>query len=392
MISDPLENTISTEFKDPLALTTIRYADRTEYYFTIHPTPETGGSLTAQIQSVYGCLIEQLQALNARILYERIYADEAAWSEVTIERQKLLEAVDRFDQGKAALFDGGPCEGSGLSGIQVWAISGVELKPVVHRGAVCGRIFRVAEGEYAILSAIQSEPEPDKLKHAYRMFEEAAVLLQDIGFSYKTNILRTWIYLEDILAWYDDFNRARSTIYRKIGVMASDGFLPASTGIGFSVPGEGFCLMDVLAFKRAEGSDVTIKRCFNPLQNEAPDYGSAFTRGTELTVGDLRTALISGTASIDESGATIHQGDARRQMIRTIENIQALLVQSGLRWEDISQGTVFLPSRDLHAVYQEVAREMNLPRTPLMEVVGVVCRDDLLVEIEAVAVGKISRD
>lgn len=385
MISDKPTTTIQGTSENGLSVFQISLASRTEYYVTLTPT-RNDEPAEVQAEGLYRRLAEWMQANEAQLLYERIYAETEAWEGLMEVRERMFKEVSHFDGGPAALFDGGPCEGRGISGLQVWAVSGTPVRSIEHEGRVCGRSFRGEEGEYAILSALHAEPGENRLAHAYRMFEEAAVLLQQSGFSYKTDILRTWIYLEDILAWYDEFNRARSTVYRKIGVMSSEGFLPASTGIGFRVPGGVHCVMDVLAFRRNPKATTTIRRCRNPLQNEAPEYGSAFTRGTEVTVGPMRLALVSGTASIDEAGQTVHQGDPHKQMVRTIENIRALLRQSRMAWQDIVQGTVFLPSPELRDIFRQVYEQLNLPEVPLLQVRGTVCREDLLVEIEVAAV------
>ena len=59
--------------------------------------------------------------------------------------------------------------------------------------------------------------------------------------------------------------------------------------------------------------------------NEAYDYKSSFSRGLRLDLNGLRILLISGTASIDEKGNTVHPGDFRAQLRRTYYNITGLL-------------------------------------------------------------------
>jgi hypothetical protein len=66
--------------------------------------------------------------------------------------------------------------------------------------------------------------------------------------------------------------------------------------------------------------------------NEAYDYSkpSSFSRALTFDIGDLTVLLISGTASVDEDGATIHTGDFRAQCWRTYRNISNLLEAAGL--------------------------------------------------------------
>ena len=82
------------------------------------------------------------------------------------------------------------------------------------------------------------------------MFERAERILSDNGASYK-NVVRTWLYLSEILAWYPDFNKARSEKYGESGIMPGPGdttlLLPASTGIGADTPSGAAVSMDLLA-------------------------------------------------------------------------------------------------------------------------------------------------
>ena len=125
--------------------------------------------------------------------------------------------------------------------------------------------------------------------------------------------------------------------------------------------------------------------------NEAYDYGSAFSRGMRLDLNGLVILLISGTASIDEQGRTVHVGDFRAQTRRTFENITGLLAAEGASWKDVVRTTCYL--RDIERDYQEFNeertrfyREQGLD--PLPASTGIeakLCRPDLLIEIEAIA-------
>jgi enamine deaminase RidA (YjgF/YER057c/UK114 family) len=128
--------------------------------------------------------------------------------------------------------------------------------------------------------------------------------------------------------------------------------------------------------------------------NEAYDYAkpSSFSRGIRFDLGDKTMLLISGTASIDDAGETRYVGDFRAQLWRTYRNITALLASEGATWHDIVKTTCYL--RDIERDY----RDFNEVRTaffgwlglnPLPASVGIqarLCREDLLVEIEAMAV------
>jgi enamine deaminase RidA (YjgF/YER057c/UK114 family) len=126
--------------------------------------------------------------------------------------------------------------------------------------------------------------------------------------------------------------------------------------------------------------------------NEAIEYGSAFSRGLRLEFGNIVVLLISGTASVDEHGRTVHVGDFVAQLRRTYANITALLEAEGASWKDIVRTTCYLRDidRDYAAFNQERTRfynEQGLDPYPASTgIQAILCRPDLLVEIEAIAV------
>ena len=153
--------------------------------------------------------------------------------------------------------------------------------------------------------------------------------------------------------------------------------------------------MDVLELLQQASKAPVEKRAITNLNvlNEAYDYAkpSSFSRGMRIELGDLVILLISGTASIDENGQTLHVGDFRAQQRRTYQNITALLEAEGATWKDIVRTTCYLRDidRDYEAFNEERTvfyREQGLD--PLPASTGIeakLCRPELLVEIEAIA-------
>lgn len=127
--------------------------------------------------------------------------------------------------------------------------------------------------------------------------------------------------------------------------------------------------------------------------NEAYDYArpSSFSRGMRIDLNGLTILLISGTASIDEAGRTVHVGDFRAQMRRTLGNITALLEAEGATWHDVVRTTCYLRDieRDYEAFNEERTafyKEQGLDPLPASTgIQAILCRPDLLVEIEAIA-------
>ncbi len=128
--------------------------------------------------------------------------------------------------------------------------------------------------------------------------------------------------------------------------------------------------------------------------NEAYNYPkpSSFSRGLRLDIKGVTILMISGTASIDENGLTVHEGDFRAQTLRTYQNITALLAAEGATWKDIVRTTCYL--RDIerdYAAFNEIRtqffKEQGLDPLPASTgIQAILCRPDLLVEMEAMAI------
>ena len=127
--------------------------------------------------------------------------------------------------------------------------------------------------------------------------------------------------------------------------------------------------------------------------NEAYAYAkpSSFSRGMRIDFNGLTMLLISETASIDEHGNSVHIGDFRAQMRRTLANIAGLLASEGCAWHDVVRTTCYLRDmeRDYEAFNEERTafyREQGLDPLPASTgIQAILCRPELLIEIEAIA-------
>ena len=134
--------------------------------------------------------------------------------------------------------------------------------------------------------------------------------------------------------------------------------------------------------------------------NEAYAYAkpSSFSRGMRIDLNGLTILLISGTASIDDEGKSVHIGDFRAQCQRTFANITGLLESEGCTWKDIVRTSCYLRDidRDYEAFNEERTaffKEQGLD--PLPASTGIqakLCRPELLVEIEAIAMFLTKKD
>jgi 2-iminobutanoate/2-iminopropanoate deaminase len=128
--------------------------------------------------------------------------------------------------------------------------------------------------------------------------------------------------------------------------------------------------------------------------NEAYRYAkpSSFSRASRIDLKGITILFISGTASVDENGRSVHIGDFHAQTWRTYRNITALLAAGGSTWKDVVRTTCYL--RDIERDYEafneirtEFFREQGLDPLPASTgIQAILCRPELLVEIETIAI------
>jgi len=140
---------------------------------------------------------------------------------------------------------------------------------------------------------------------------------------------------------------------------------------------------------RVQKTAIENKACLN----EAYDYPTkvSFVRGMRVELGNCVMLLISGTASVDENGESIHPGDVGAQTRRAFENIEGLLASEGADWHDIVRTTCYMADFREYQVFNDVRNEFyeerGLDPYPASTCVEArICRPELLVEIEAMAI------
>lgn len=156
-------------------------------------------------------------------------------------------------------------------------------------------------------------------------------------------------------------------------------------------------LVSVPVAPARSAASVARKAVSNPgVLNEAHHYfptPASFSRGLRVDARAGSSVLyISGTASVDEQGRSIHRGDFRAQCWRTFRNITELLRAEGATWHDIVRTTCYL--RDIERDYEDFNQVRNYffsaqNLDPLPASTGIqarLCREDLLIEIEAIAI------
>jgi chorismate lyase / 3-hydroxybenzoate synthase len=252
----------------------------------------------------------------------------------------------------------------------------------------------VAESEQTAASgtatgALARSPLQEATIQAY---QEICASTETLGYPH---LLRVWNYLPDInvesdgMERYQQFNSARQHVLRERG-RALTGSVPAASALG---AGSGSPLLVYFLAGRKPARFVE-----NPRQVSAYHYprqygphSPVFSRAALVHQGSTLALFISGTASI-VGHRSAHVGDIAAQTRETLTNIEALLAQAnaaaGARCFDLGALACKVYLRrpgDLAAVQAELVPALAAG-AHCIYLQADICRQDLLVEIEATAI------
>lgn len=349
-----------------------------ELYVTA--TPGSDLSAESQATEVFDAVGQFLREEGGRLVEERVFGTQQALTTAGPIRSKVYSDLDDgVGPAWLAVPEGltGP-----LAGVQVHAVAGCGSPEVITSdGMPCGRALRAAGAGLVTLSNIRAGEGKDAAAQAWAMLEKAESVLGQVGLDMFT-VPRTWMWLSNILRWYDDFNKVRNEFFGQRGLIANGDTdrMPASTGIGIGPANGKVCAMDLAAVQSPAGSIEYFNAGGN--QESPLKYGSAFSRACKARTPAGMTVFVSGTASIAPDGRTAYVGDASAQIKYTIENVQAVLREMGCSDRDVVQAISYCKTAEVERLFQKEWAGLDWPN---LTAIGDVCRDDLLFEMEATA-------
>jgi enamine deaminase RidA (YjgF/YER057c/UK114 family) len=362
----------------------VRGLSATEIYISAEPADSVTSQ--GQIEELFAEIGGILNKENASILHERIFTVEEAVNKVSAARRG---AYGKMDDGVAPSLLVGSRGRSGLiSGVQVHAVAGSNKpEPIILDGEKCGRVLKSPGLTYLTLSGIAGGKSGGHAKQAREMLEKGELAIKQFSGDFIC-VPRTWMWLGDILSWYGEFNAVRNQFFTERGLIGkgSRQSMPASTGIGLGLGGSKQFGMDLTAVIAPKDSIEFLGAIGR--QQCALNYGSAFSRASQANSPAGKTVFVSGTASIDAKGATTHIGDARGQIEATIENVRAVLRDMNCGDGDVVQTVAYCKTTMEEGIFQEFKSRIDWP---WVTVIGDICRDDLLFEIEAAAMPQAKR-
>jgi len=348
------------------------------------------GDVSDEAEEAYRAMAAALGEASSVVLQERVFGDLQSAGGVAVGRARALGTASAAWVVPPTYVEGAPAGRRGLAGIHVLTARAEDSRLVTEGERVLGRAADLPGarllGLYDVGRLGSGPSSLGPQEDAANALDAAQRTLESSGFSFR-DVIRTWFYLRDILDWYGPFNRVRSEAFRRMGLMGGngDGAIPASTGIEGRNARGGWCTLDLIAAQPRGDQPFEMRRLHNSLQSEATRYGSAFARGMALTLGACRYVFVSGTASIDDQGRSTHFGDFEAQTRQTVDAVGALLGSAGASLRDVCQATAFLKNARDARSFERIAARMGLDAVPTVVTVADVCREELLVEIDATA-------
>lgn len=345
----------------------------TEGHLTLRPRPgEAIGSVCRRFAAA-------VEGYGARVLKQTVFGNLAAHAATL---RALSEACGGIEW-PVTWIGGGRCQGdSPLAGMVAQVVAGTPVETLRLGERVVGRAFHDGYARHCYLGNLRPDTTAaPRTEQAYRLFENLEAALGQAGMQFS-HVARTWLYLDQMLAWYGEFNQARTRFFNERGVF--ERMVPASTGIGGPNPAGAAILAEAYALQ-SEHPGVSVQAVSSPLQCPAPRYGSAFSRAAEVCLPDCRRLLVSGTASIAPGGESVHLGDIDGQVDLTLRVVDAILQSRRMSFRDVTRAVAYFKHAADAAALVRYGAAHGLT-FPVVYTQLAVCRDELLFEIELDAV------
>lgn len=350
-----------------------------EFHLTLLPQP--GESAVRMLER----LAAWLKTHGASVVRHEVFGALAAQPDFTATQHRLFGE----QSWPVTWVEGAGCDAESVAGMHVLAVAGAQVESLIFGGRVVGRIFNDGPARHCLLGDIRpTDPAAPRDQQALQVFENLDAALQHAGMNLP-NVARTWLFLDDILAWYGPLNEVRREFFERHHLF--DHTVPASTGVGVKNSGGAAMVAGVWAVEPTNGS-LFVGEVGSPLQCPAPAYGSCFSRAVEIVTPGWRRIFISGTASIAPKGQSVCAGDVDGQVDLTMQVVRAILVSREMDYADVTRATAYLRNPADAPIFRQWCRKLGLEHWPLIITQAVVCRDELLFEIELDAMAAIGKN
>ncbi len=357
----------------PAITVPLKQTDASEFFITLNHTP--GATLRDMLRHAATCVREQDAVIVSQEIFGYGGADETGHA--------LLQETMGEVQWPVTWLKGTEAAGEQAAGMQLWMVRGAKVTPIRHAGRVIGTIMDDGETRWCRLGGLLPQhPSDSREAQTQDVFAQMLTGLRQAGMSFN-DVIRTWYHNDAILEWYDEFNDLRDVFFKEHHVF--EGLVPASTGVAGKNALGAALTAGVLAAQSSDEQHSALP-VPSPLQCPALEYGSTFSRAVEVSASDHRRLYISGTASIEPGGKTVHQDDIAGQIACTMQVVHAILTSRGMDWRHATRGIAYCKQAAVIPYFKRYCEKSDMPELPLLIAHNDICRDDLLFELELDAI------
>lgn len=354
-----------------IELTRFSEGEVTELHAILHvePREDMFEEQLARLKEGEKALQEMEEAQGAQVVFKRYFLSDAA-NQASLIQENTLCATSYIQQP--------PLGGSKIA-LWLYLQRGTEMNQMSDSTVVTHNGYK-----HIWTMGLTNTTDDTSYTQTKKTLLSYIDTLSLFGATLQANCIRTWFFVRDVDTQYDGLVKSRRECFAEQGLTPETHYI-ASTGIG-GTPADPKALIQLGCYA-ITGFLPEQQRYLYALShlNRTIEYGVTFERGTLMQYGDRNHIYISGTASINNKGEVVHVGNILQQTLRMWENVEVLLAEGGMTYEDVMQIVVYL--RDL-SDYQIVKQlfDKRFSHTPFIITLAPVCRSTWLIEMECIAV------
>ena len=341
----------------------------------VEPRCELFEGQVARIQQAEKILLDMEDVQGASIVFKRYFLSDAT-NQVPVIQENDACTVSYIQQP--------PLDGSKVA-VWLYLQKGTEVVPMNN-----STVVRHNGYQHVWTFGLMDSTSATSYMQTWQTLFIYIDILKLFQATLEKNCVRTWFFVRDVDTQYGGLVKSRRECFVEQGLTPETHYI-ASTGIG-GTPSDPKALVQLDSYAMT-GFEPEQQRYLYGLShlNRTIEYGVTFERATLMQYGDRNHVYISGTASINNKGEVMHVGNVQQQTLRMWENVETLLNEGGMSYDDVMQIIVYL--RD-SADYEMVKRmfEQKFPQIPTVFILAPVCRPTWLIEMECMAVKKAKND
>lgn len=341
----------------------------------VEPRCELFEGQVARIQQAEKILLDMEDVQGASIVFKRYFLSDAT-NQVPVIQENDACTISYIQQP--------PLDGSKVA-VWLYLQKGTEVVPMNN-----STVVRHNGYQHVWTFGLMDSTSATSYMQTWQTLFIYIDILKLFQATLEKNCVRTWFFVRDVDTQYGGLVKSRRECFVEQGLTPETHYI-ASTGIG-GTPSDPKALVQLDSYAMT-GFEPEQQRYLYGLShlNRTIEYGVTFERATLMQYGDRNHVYISGTASINNKGEVMHVGNVQQQTLRMWENVETLLNEGGMSYDDVMQIIVYL--RD-SADYEMVKRmfEQKFPHIPTVFTLAPVCRPTWLIEMECMAVKKAKND